>query len=82
MQKAEQGVQQVADDCPELLGGGNMNEPLRVPSFGQTLPAGPQRHPQPLDGVVGQVKLQLQLDAVLVGGENPLVLFHHLVWFS
>lgn len=31
---------------------------------------------------MSQVKLELQLDAVLIGGENALVFLHHLIWLS
>lgn len=52
---------------------------LRGVGGGQRLAVAPQRHAQSLHGVVSQVELQLQLDAVLVGREDSLVLLHHLV---
>lgn len=42
---------------------------------------GTQGHSQTLHCMVSQVELQLQLDAVLIGRKNALVLLHHLVWF-
>lgn len=42
---------------------------------------GAQGHSQTLYCMVSQVELQLQLDAVLVGRKNTLVLLHYLVWF-
>lgn len=84
VQEAEQSVQQVSDDGPQLLCGGVVDQllGLRSISCGERLAAGAQWHTQPLNSVVSQVELQLQLDAVLVGWENTLVLLHYLVWFS
>lgn len=69
VQEAKERIQQVSDDGPQLLGGGVVDELLSLWSIGcgERLAAGTQRHAQPLDGVVSQVELQLELDAVLVG---------------
>ena len=84
MQQAEQRVQQVSYDGPELLRGGALDQLVGVVAAAAASPGwdpapGAQRHTQPLHGVVCQVELQLQLDAVLVGQEDPLVLLHRLV---
>lgn len=84
MQQAQQCVQQVSNDGPQLLRRRVVHQLLALGSAacGQRLAVGAQRHAQPLHGVVSQVELQLQLDAVLVGREDSLVLLHHLVGFS
>lgn len=83
VQEAQQSVQKVLNDCPELLSGGAVDQLLRPRRMDrvQGLADGAQSHSQTLHCMVSQVQLQLQLDAVLVGGENTLVLLHHLVWF-
>ena len=79
VQKAEEGVQQVADHRAELLRGRAVDELAGVVDVGQHLAVGAQRHAQPLHGVVSQVELQLQLHAVLIRREDALVLLHRLV---
>lgn len=83
VQEAQQSVQKVLNDCPELLSGGVVDQLLRLWCADRVkgLADGAQCHSQPLHCVVSQVELQLQLDAVLVGRKHTLVLLHHLVWF-
>lgn len=83
VQEAQKSIQKVLNDCPELLSGGVMDQFLRLRCLDgvQGLADGAQSHSQTLHCMVSQVELQLQLDAVLVGRKNTLILLHHLVWF-
>lgn len=79
MQQAEQGVQQVPDDGAELFGGRVVDQLLWLIGLGRPGASGSQRHPQPLNCMVSQVKLQLQLDAVLIGRKHSGVLLYGLI---
>lgn len=74
VQQTEKCVQKVSDDSSELLCRRVLYQLSRVVGLRQVFPCGSQRHAQPLDSVMRQVELQLELNAVLVGRENTGIL--------